>query len=131
MKQSSANSAMSGGNTKLLGRWGEALVAEDLRHQGHRLLAAGWQCRFGEIDLISTDGKYIIFTEVKLRKSADFAPARAFVDEKKQARLRTTAELYLSQNPSELQPRFDVAEVYAPEGTATQTPKIYYIKDAF
>lgn len=122
---------MSGGSTKLLGRWGEALVGEDLRRQGHHLLAAGWQCRFGEIDLISTDGKHIIFTEVKLRKNADFAPARAFVDGKKQTRLRTTAELYLSQNPTDLQPRFDVAEVYAPEGTGTLNPQIHYIKDAF
>ena len=85
---------MSGGNTKLLGRWGESLVAEDLRRKGQRLLAAGYQCRFGEIDLITADEQYIIFTEVKLRRDDRFAPGRAFVDARKQARLRTTAELY-------------------------------------
>ena len=122
---------MSGGDTKLLGRWGEAAVAEDLRKKGHTLLAAGWHCRFGEIDLISTYGKYIIFTEVKLRKNADFAPARAFVDRRKQEKLRITAELYLAEHPTELQPRFDVAEVYAPQGMATRNPKIQYIEDAF
>ena len=31
-------------------------------------------------------------------------------------RLRQTAELWLSQNETELQPRFDVIEVYAPQG---------------
>ena len=87
---------MSGESTRLLGRWGEALVAEYLRRRGFRLLAAGWQCRYGEIDLIAEDEQYILFTEVKLRKSAAFAPARASVDRRKQARLRTTAELYLS-----------------------------------
>lgn len=122
---------MSGGDTKLLGRWGEALVAADLRRRGHTLLAAGWQCRQGEIDLISSDGKYIIFTEVKLRKNADFAPARAFVDGRKQGKLRVTAELYLAQNPTALQPRFDVAEVYAAQGMETRDPKIQYIEDAF
>ncbi|NCB62490.1 MAG: YraN family protein [Clostridia bacterium] len=122
---------MSGGDTKLLGRWGEAAVAEDLRQKGHVLLAAGWLCRFGEIDLISKLGKYIIFTEVKLRKNADFAPARAFVDRRKQEKLRITAELYLAEFPTDLQPRFDVAEVYAPEGMATRAPKIQYIEDAF
>lgn len=123
--------AVSGESTALLGRWGEAAVADYLRARGYRIVASGWRCRFGEIDLIAEGGQYILFTEVKLRKSASFAPARAFVDGRKQARLRTTAELYLSQYPTMLQPRFDVAEVYAPEGTATKRPEIHYIEDAF
>ncbi len=122
---------MSGESTRLLGRWGEAQVADYLRQRGYRLLAAGWQCRYGEIDLIAEYNRYIVFTEVKLRKNADFAPARAFVDSRKQGRLRTTAELYLSQFPTQLQPRFDVAEVYAPDGTHTKKPEIHYIEDAF
>ena len=116
---------------RLLGRWGEALVAEDLRRRGHRIIAAGWLCRQGEIDLISEDGKYLIFTEVKLRKNADFAQAREFVDRRKQEKLRTAAELYLVAHPTQLQPRFDVAEVYAPRGTDTPVPRIEYIEDAF
>ena len=87
--------------------------------------------RFGEIDLISTYGKYICFTEVKLRKNADFAQAREFVDRGKQEKVRTAASLYLSWNPTSLQPRFDVAEVYAPEGTDTKHPEIHYIENAF
>lgn len=122
---------MRGENTTLLGRWGEARTAEYLRARGYRLVAAGWRCRFGEIDLIAENGQYICFTEVKLRKSAAFGPARVFVDGRKQSKLRTAAELYLSQFPTELQPRFDVAEVYAPEGTATKSPKICYFENAF
>lgn len=122
---------MSGGDRRLLGRWGEAKIADWLRDRGWRITASGWQCRFGEIDLIAEDDKYIIFTEVKLRKNANFAPARAFVDSRKQERLRMTAALYLAQHPTELQPRFDVAEVYAPQGTDTHLPEIHYIEDAF
>lgn len=122
---------MTGESARLLGKWGEALTAEYLRRRGCRLVASGWHCRFGEIDLISTDDKYIIFTEVKLRKSARFAQAREFVDGGKQRRLRTSAELYLAENPTPLQPRFDVAEVYAPEGTGTKNPEICYLEDAF
>lgn len=73
----------------------------------------------------------MIFTEVKLRKNANFAPACAFVDRRKQEKLRITAELFLAEHPTELQPRFDVAEVYAPQGTGTQNPTIQYIEDAF
>ncbi len=120
-----------GGDRKLLGRWGETTVAADLRRRGHTLVAAGWHCRLGEIDLISRCGKYLCFTEVKLRKNSAFAQAREFVDARKQAKLKAAAALYLAHNPTRLQPRFDVAEVYAPAGTATEHPQINYIEDAF
>ena len=42
-----------------------------------------------------------------------------------------TAELYLLEHPTDLQPRFDVAEVYAPQGTETAHPEINYIENAF
>lgn len=122
---------MTGGDRRLLGRWGETQTADWLRARGWRVVAAGWRCRFGEIDLIAENDKYIIFTEVKLRKSAVFAPGRAFVDRGKQERVRTAAQLYLLEHATELQPRFDVAEVYAPEGMATRKPEINYIEDAF
>ena len=69
--------------------------------------------------------------EVKLRKTADFARAMEFVDRRKQDRIRMTASLYLSQNPTELQPRFDVIEIYAPEGISTSRPEIHHMEDAF
>lgn len=123
---------MSGGDAKLLGRWGEALVAEDLRRRGVEILAAGYRCRFGEIDLIAADDKYLRFIEVKLRKSGAMVSGREAVDRRKQGRLRTTAELWLAEHPEEgRQPRFDVAEVEAPEGLATKRPQICYIEDAF
>ena len=118
-------------NTSLLGRWGESLVAEELRRRGCRVVASGYRTRFGEIDLIAEDGPYLLFVEVKLRKSDRFAPGRAFVDRGKQERICTTAELYLAQNPTKRQPRFDVAEVYAPQGTATAQPRIVYLENAF
>lgn len=120
-----------GGNRSLSGRWGEVQVAQWLQRHRYRLLASNWRCRFGEIDLIATDGKYICFTEVKLRKNADFAQAREFVNRSKQQRIRTTAQLYLAQHPTDLQPRFDVAEVYAPQGEQTLRPEIIYLENAF
>ncbi len=115
----------------MLGRWGEAAVAQYLHQRGFALVAAGWRCRFGEIDLIVKDSRYLAFVEVKLRKSADFAQAREFVDRHKQERLRISAELYLAEHPTSLQPRFDVAEVYAPQGVATERPDIRYWENAF
>ena len=119
------------GRNNLSGAWGEALAAEYLRKKRYTIVAAGYRCRFGEIDLIVQDRKFLVFVEVKLRKSADFAKAMEYVDRRKQDRIRMTASMYLSQNPTKLQPRFDVIEIYAPEGTATRHPEIRHMEDAF
>ena len=119
------------GRSNLLGGWGEALAAEYLRKKRYEIVACGWRCRFGEIDLIVKNKKYLAFVEVKLRKSARFASAMEYVDRRKQDRIRMTASLYLSRNETNLQPRFDVIEIYAPQGTATAEPEIYHLEDAF
>ena len=115
----------------LLGPWGEALAAEYLRKKGCRIEAMNYRTRLGEIDIIAANRRYLIFCEVKLRKTADFAAAREFVDARKQQRLRSTALVYLSQHETNLQPRFDVIEIYAPNGTATKEPQINHMEDAF
>lgn len=119
------------GKNNLTGAWGEALAAEYLRKKRYDILASGYRCRFGEIDLIVNNRKFLVFVEVKLRKSAEFARAREFVDVKKQERIRTTASLYLAQNPTNLPCRFDVIEIYAPEGMETAHPEINHLEDAF
>lgn len=127
----SGDRSAQGAKNRLLGKWGESLVAEDLRKKGWRILAAGYRCRFGEIDLIASDGKFLSFTEVKLRKDTGHGTAAEAVTGPKQGRIRATAQLYLAQHPTDLQPRFDVAEVYAPQGLETPSPQVRYIENAF
>ncbi len=119
------------GRNNIAGAWGEALAAEYLRKKKYTVEAVGYRCRFGEIDLIVRDKQFLVFVEVKLRKSGTFAQAMEYVDKRKQDRLRTTALVYLNQNPTQLQPRFDVIEIYAPEGTLTKKPQIHHLEDAF
>ena len=119
------------GRNNVVGAWGESLAAAYLQKKKYTILAAGYRCRYGEIDLIVSDKKHLVFVEVKLRKNDRFACAMEFVDVHKQNRLRTTAELFLSQNPTDLQPRFDVIEIYAPEGIDTKKPVIHHLEDAF
>ena len=115
----------------MAGAWGESLAAGYLAKKRYKLVAANYRCRFGEIDLIVQDRKFLVFVEVKLRKSSDFARAMEYVDRNKQDKIRITASMYLSQNPTKLQPRFDIVEIYAPEGTETQNPQIRHMEDAF
>lgn len=119
------------GTNNLAGAWGETRAAEYLRKKGYTLLATGYRCRFGEIDIIAQRKGFLAFVEVKLRKNDEFAMAREFVNPAKQNRIRTTAALYLSQNPTRLQPRFDVIEIYAPQGVHTKKPVIYHLEGAF
>lgn len=119
------------GRNNVVGAWGESMAAAYLKKKKYRLLAANYHCRFGEIDLIVSNSQYLVFVEVKLRKSANFAQALEHVDYHKQNRIRTTAEMYLSENLTDLQPRFDVIEIYAPNGTDTKNPDIYHLEDAF
>ena len=115
----------------MLGAWGEAKAAEYLQKKKYEVIAHRYHSRFGEIDLIVCNRKYLVFVEVKLRKTAKFVRASEYVNRSKQDRIRVTASIYLSQNPTVLQPRFDVIEIYAPEGLHTAVPEINHLEDAF
>lgn len=116
---------------KRLGHWGEELAVKFLEQKKFKLIKTNYSCRTGEIDIIAEDSKYIVFAEVKLRKNARFANAREFVNTAKQERIRSTAELWLQENPTSLQPRLDVIEIYAPFGEQTDRLEIYHIENAF
>ena len=118
-------------NSRKEGISGEELAIEYLKKQGLKVVEQNVRMTVGEIDVVCYDGDVLVFVEVKLRKNANFAQAREFVDYKKQQRLRTTASLYLSRCPTTLQPRFDVIEVYAPQGMETVKPVINHLEDAF
>ena len=116
---------------KISGHWGEALAADFLRRKRYEIVACNYHTRFGEVDLIARDRKNVVFVEVKTRRDDRFAEAREFVTNRKQERIRASAEIWLEQNETVLQPRFDVIEVYAPAGMDTKRPKIVHLEDAF
>ena len=106
------------------GTWGEAEVANYLRRRGYTLLAHGFHCRFGEIDLIARRRGVTAMVEVKARASDRFAQAMEYVDARKQQRIRLTAQQWLAQQTDDPQVRFDVVEVY-PGG------RVRHIENAF
>ena len=113
------------------GAAGEVLAARFLRDNGYELLAANYRCRLGEIDIIATDGAYIIFAEVKTRQAdARYLPREA-VTSAKQQRIRATAMLYLRQHPTDLMLRFDVIEVTPVAGKPLVAQEIQHLQNAF
>ena len=118
-------------NTKLLGRWGEEQAAAYLKKKRWKIVGLNYNTRFGEIDLIAENKEFIAFVEVKTRKSAAYAQAREFVTKSKQEKILSAARLWLQANPCGKQLRFDVVEVYAPDGMKTAKPEIHHIENAF
>ena len=118
-------------STKQDGDWGEALVEKYLSERGCRIVEREWRCRFGEIDIIAADRHYVVFVEVKLRASDRFVRAGAYVTPAKQARIRTAASLWLAEHETELQPRFDVIEIYGDADTPRRQRRINQIENAF
>lgn len=117
-------------NTKLAGAMGEAAAAEYLRRKNYKIVAMNYRTRYGEIDIIAADRKNLLFVEVKLRRSKRFAEAREHVDRRKQIKIINTAGLWLYDNETNLQPRFDVIEVYT-DNDGNKIKEINHIIDAF
>lgn len=116
---------------KTLGDFGEDAACKYLKKKRYRIESRNFSCRMGEIDIVARKGEYIVFAEVKLRRNADFGEAKEFVTPYKQRRVIAAAEYWLMKHPTELQPRFDVVEVYAPDGLRTVRPEIHHIEDAY
>ncbi|MDO4271284.1 MAG: YraN family protein [Eubacteriales bacterium] len=114
----------------MTGAWGEGAARDYLVRKGWRIAACNFRTRFGEIDMIAQAGQYIVFVEVKTRRNDRFALAREHVTAAKQRRVIAAAEEWLQRNPSALQPRFDVIEVYGEEG-APVPPRINHLENAF
>ncbi|TKB48032.1 YraN family protein [Ferrimonas sediminicola] len=90
----------------------ERQVQHWLADQGLTPLACNVHSRFGELDLVMTQGNELVFVEVKYRKTPGYGGALAAITPSKQHKLRRTAAFYLQQQGWSDRPcRFDVVTV--------------------
>jgi putative endonuclease len=114
---------------RALGISGEDLTVRWYRDRGYRVLDRNWRCREGELDVVVTKGRLIVFCEVKTRRGTAFGAPFEAVTVTKQRRLRVLAARWLREHPqggADL--RFDVASVFARRGYA---PEVSVIEGAF
>lgn len=116
---------------KNTGTWGEEQAALYLQKQGYTLLCKNFHSRYGEIDLIATKDDIIAFVEVKTRVKGALYSAAEAVTPAKQQKIVLTALHYMEEYNSDLQPRFDVCEVYPVVVKRKKTAEINYLEDAF
>ena len=95
--------------TGIVGNHAENLALKYLQKNHLNLIESNFSCRYGEIDLVMQDSDYLVFVEVRHRKSQRFGGALASVDARKQNKLRRTAEYYLIRHKKTDCPcRFDI-----------------------
>ena len=113
------------------GAAGEILAARYLTDNGYTLLSTNFHSRFGEIDIIASKDGFLVFAEVKARGADALYTPREAVTAAKQQKLVRTALCYCQADPTDLQPRFDVIEVFLDEKHPMKAKKIEHIENAF
>ena len=93
------------------GRRADWMAAWGLRLRGYRVLAHGFRCAAGEIDLIARRGDVVVFVEVKAR--ADLGLAADSISQHQRARISRAAALFMAGRAdlSGLDCRFDAVLV--------------------
>lgn len=118
-------------NRKETGRRGEDEAARMFESKGYVITARNYRTRLGEIDVIVQNGRFLVFAEVKTRARGFLVSPREAVDRRKQLRVISAAEQFLCENPSALQPRFDVVEVVTDGGEVFRAVEVRHIENAF
>jgi len=98
-------------NKSSLGRLAEDRALVYLQQQGLVCVTRNYACRYGEIDLVMSDGPLLVFVEVRMRKNSNFGGAAASVNAAKQQRLWRTAEHYLMRYRTQPACRFDLVAI--------------------
>ena len=112
-------------STRDIGARYEEKAAAYLSSAGVEILARNFYCRGGEIDLIGSDGHYLIFFEVKYRRSGKDGLPFSAIDGVKRRRIFLAARQYLYRQhlPDNTPVRFDAVGILGEE--------LIWLKDAF
>ncbi len=114
------------GNKK--GHIGENFASEFLRKQGYNIVKENYTDRYGEIDIIAEKDGYIVFAEVKARKTGSLVGASEAVTPDKQKKIIKASLKFLQTLDRELQPRYDVIAI---ELSGEKVCSVKHIKSAF
>lgn len=116
--------------TKQTGNLGEDYTVEYLCQNGYIIKERNFYAKCGEIDIIAQKGGILSFVEVKTRRKNPFERPCDAVTKAKQWKIMKTAAHYIESVKTNLQPRFDVAEVII-DTECLKPVSIHYIEHAF
>jgi putative endonuclease len=111
---------MAGDPRRRLGARGEELGARHLRARGFDVVDRNFRTRYGELDVVARDARFLVFCEVKTRvvRTSDAAAALgpfAAIGQRKQRQVRAMAREWLAavalDGPRPPEIRFDAIGV--------------------
>lgn len=113
-----------------IGQKGEDAAVKFLKKNKYRILKRNYKFKTGEIDIICENKDYIVFVEVKTRKSDRLISGVYAVNSAKQRHILNTASHYLLTYNKRKQPRFDIIDAVFDADTLSVNICEHYI-DAF
>lgn len=81
------------------GKIGENFARQFLAKKGYQIIEANFRTRFGEIDMIATKDKKLIFIEVKSKIGVEFGSPEEMVGRTKLTQIQKMAEYFLQGHP--------------------------------
>ncbi len=112
------------------GRLWESRAAVYLEQHGLAILARGYRCRLGELDLICRDDRQLVIVEVRARSRGALCSALESIDAHKRYRI-VQATRHLLLRHSEWQAAVIRFDVVAFDAIDTAEPEVRWIKNAF
>ncbi len=117
---------------KITGQCGEDAATAYLIKNKYKIIKRNYANKCGEIDIIAQKDDDLVFVEVKTRNSDEFGTPAQAVTYYKKRNIINTAKWYLAKNPTELNIRFDIIEVYGIfTGESFEMENINHIVQAF
>ena len=112
------------------GRLWESRAAAHLERHGLEVLARGYRCRLGEIDLVCRDDQALVIVEVRARSRSALCSAVDSIDAHKRRRIIQATRHLLMRHTAwqNAAIRFDVV---AFDAIDTAEPNIQWIQNAF
>lgn len=115
---------------KEIGQMGEDIAVKFLRKNKYRIIKRNYSFKTGEIDIICENKYYIVFVEVKTRKSDRLISGVYAVNSTKQRHILNTASHFLRSYKKRKQPRFDIIDCVFDKDSGAVNICEHYI-DAF
>jgi len=106
---------MAAADRRKLGQHYESMAKDYLTRHGLNFVAANFNCKCGELDLIMREHQTLVFVEVKYRNQQHYGHAAEAVTYRKQQKLIKTAQWWLQQqglSPYSTDFRFDVVAIH-------------------
>lgn len=97
---------------RIKGKEGEDIARKYLEEQGYKIIEMNHQTRFGEIDMVASQGDTLLFIEVKFKQTEDFGTPEEMIGKNKMTQIKRTAEMYLLNNP-EIAKKYDRYQIDA------------------